>query len=150
MIRARFVTVLLVATAGFAVSAEDTSVEPAVPELALDDLLSLPTGYRAEVERRAGGTATEWRERFTEARKTLEDAKLALAKTETELDQVAQGSSAWQVSAPGSSDPQVSPLSLRLREQVRGYREAIKFGVRALRVLTVEADLASVPSGWRE
>ena len=133
-----------------AAAEEQAAGEPAPPQIALDDLLSLPTSYQATTERRAGATEAEWRERFVQARKKLEDAKRSLAETEKELDQVSSESSAWQVSAPGGNEAQNSPLSLRLRQDVRQYREAIELGVRHLKDLGVQAELASVPQEWRE
>ena len=153
MIRTRLMAALVISATAFIASAEDAVVESApdaVPQVALDDLLSLPSGYRTEVERRGGATQAEWRHRFAESRNKVSDAKGQLAKAEEELDQVSETSSAWQVAAPGSRDPQTSPLSLRLREEVRGQRRAIDFAERELRGLGVQADLASVPQEWRE
>ena len=152
MIRTRLMAALVIGATAFVASAEDAVVEPApdaVPQVALDDLLSLPSGYQADLERRAGATQAEWRDRFAESRNKLEDAKQRLADAEEELDQVSETSSAWQVAAPGSREPQTSPLSLRLRDEVRGQRRAIDLAERELRALDVEADLASVPQAWR-
>ncbi len=153
MIRTRLMATLVMSAAAFIASAEDAVVEPApdaVPQIALDDLLSLPSGYQVVVERRVGATEAEWRDRFADARKKVEDAKRQLAKVQKELDEVSETSTAWQVAAPGSRDPQTSPLSLRLREEVRGQRAAIDIAGRELRALDVKADLASVPPQWRD
>ncbi len=153
MIRTRLMATLVMSATALLASAEDAVVEPApddVPLVALDDLLSLPSGYQVEVERRVGATEAEWRDRFADARKNLEDAKQQLAKVQKELDEVSETSTAWQVAAPGSRDPQTSPLSLRLREEVRGQRRAIDIAERELRALAVKADLGSVPPQWRD
>ena len=142
---------LLGATVAASATAEDdVAAEPVPPQIALDDLLSLPSSYRAEAELRAGATQAEWHERFAQGRKKIEDAKRSLAEAEDELGQVSSASSAWQVAAPGGNEAQNSPLSLRLRQDVREYRRAIELGVRELRALDVQADLASVPQEWRE
>ena len=73
-----------------------------------------------------------------------------LAQIEEELDSASESSSAWQVSAPGSDSPETSPLSFRLRQQVKDQRAEILASERQLRALEVEADLAAVPPGWRE
>jgi len=119
-------------------------------EVDLDDLLRLPSGYGAEVERRGGATASEWRARFGSARQEIEDARKKLAELDAELDKASGSASAWQVSAPGSSDPQASPLSLRLRQDIKAERARIEEGERQLRALEVQADLAAVPPAWRE
>ena len=120
------------------------------PLVALDQLLRLPNSFEADVDRRGGATASEWRTRFAEVREQIDDAKLQLARTEQELDQASSSSSAWQVSAPGANDPQTSPLSLKLRQSVKDHRAALDDSERRLRALNVEADLAAVPAEWRE
>jgi hypothetical protein len=119
-------------------------------EVGLDQLLRLPNSFEADVDRRGGATASEWRTRFAGAREEIDQAKRKLTEIEQELGQISGSSAAWQVSAPGSSDPQTSPLSLRLRQEVREQRGAIDDAERRLRALDVEADLAAVPEEWRE
>lgn len=153
MIRIRLIAALLTGAVAWGASAEDAAVEQPVdapPEVPLNDLLGLPSGYAPEVERRGGATQGQWRDRFVLVRDRIQESKRLLAKAEKELDSVSETSSAWQVAAPGSSDPQTSPLSLRLREEVRGHRESIEVAERELRALDVQADLASVPQEWRE
>jgi hypothetical protein len=116
----------------------------------LDKLLRLPNSFEADIDRRGGATASQWRLRFQKARDGVEEAKKQLAKTEQELDKISVSSTSWQVSAPGASDPQTSPLSLRLRQDVKGHRLEIEEAERALRSLDVGADLAAVPAEWRE
>lgn len=120
------------------------------PVVALDQLLRLPNSFEADVDRRRGATASEWRSRFADVRAQIQEAKLQLARTQKELDQASDSSSAWQVSAPGSNDPQASPLSLRLRQDIRDRRAQVEETERRLRALEVEADLAAVPEAWRQ
>jgi hypothetical protein len=122
--------------------------EPA-PEVGLDQLLRLPNSFEADVDRRSGATASEWRSRFEAARKHLDDAKVRLDEIERELQQVSETTSGWAVAAPGSKDPQASPLSLRLRQELKQQRTMIDDAERRLRTLDVEADLAAVPQDWR-
>lgn len=119
-------------------------------QVELDDLLRLPQGFSSDVERRGGVTRSEWLARFSGARQELADAKKKLVDLNGELDKVSQSSSSWQVSAPGSADPQTSPLSLRLRQDIKAQRTRIEEAERRLRALDVEADLAAVPASWRE
>jgi len=152
MISRGFVAALIAGAAltTAALAEDDVASETAPPQVALDDLLGLPSNYQAKTELKAGATRAQWRERFEQARKKVGDAQRSLAEAEKELDQVSSKSSGWQVSAPGGSEAQNSPLSLRLRQEVRDYRRDIEQGVRELRALDVEADLASVPQDWRE
>jgi hypothetical protein len=127
--------------------------EPAAdpgPEVGLDKLLRLPNSFEADIDRRGGATASEWRLRFDKARGGVDEAKEKLVKAEKELDQISGSSTSWQVSAPGASDPQTSPLSLRLRQEVKAHRAEIEQAERELRSLDVAADLAAVPTEWRE
>jgi hypothetical protein len=129
---------------------ERTAPGPAAETVDIDKLLRLPDGFGAEEDRRTGASPATWRNRFADAREDIEAAKKALAKSEKELESASGGSSTWQVSAPGSDSPQTSPLSFRLRQDVKEHREEIIRAERRLRALAVEADLASVPPGWRE
>jgi hypothetical protein len=124
----------------------------------LEDLLHLPSGFSgAGAHQVAGTTEKEWRSRFSKSTLELAEAKAALDKTKHELDGVAEGggSSQWSVATPGGSggdDPgqSTSPLSFKLRQQLKRDRERIEAAERALRELRIEADLAGVPQGWRE
>jgi hypothetical protein len=120
-----------------------------VPRIGLDDLLRLPDDFAADVDRRGGATRQEWSARFSAARDELEAAKEKLVEFEREMERSSDSSSAWQVSAPGSSDPQTSPLNLRLRQELKDQRIRIEEAARRQRALDVEADLASVPLDWR-
>jgi hypothetical protein len=127
-----------------------TGPDAVAPRVGLDDLLRLPDSYEAEVQRRGGATASQWQSRFEAQRKALGEARERLVELDKELDKISGSSSAWQVSAPGGSDLQTSPLNLRLRQDVKDQREKIEQAERALRELHVQADLAAVPSEWRE
>lgn len=153
MIRTRVLPVLLSGAIALGAWAQDDAAEPglqAVPQVSLDDLLGLPTGYEAAVQRRAGATESEWRGRFAASLQQLEEAKQRLAKSEEELDKVSELAPSWQVAPPGSSNPQTSPLSLRLRDDVKRQRQAVELAGRDLRELEVQAELASVPDEWRQ
>ena len=125
------------------------SGEPA-PQVALDDLLRLPSGYAESAGRKGGATAPEWRARFAAARTRVSDAEKELERLDKELGALSQDASAWSVAAPGSSDPQSGPLNLRLRQQIKDQKAAIEEAERDLRALEVEADLAAVPPDWRQ
>jgi hypothetical protein len=125
-----------------------------VPDL--DDLLHLPSGFDGAGSRRvAGTTETEWRRRFSTATAELAEAKAELDQTKKELDGVAEGGGAsqWSVAAPGSGGAEGgqsnSPMSFKLRQQLKRNRERIETAERSMRELKIEADLAGVPPGWR-
>jgi hypothetical protein len=116
----------------------------------LDRLLRLPEGFGSEIQRRGGATPGEWRARFETARLDIEGARRELARLEKELGSASESSSAWQISAPGADSPENSPLSFRLRQEVKDQRGEITASERRLRALDVEADLADVPADWRK
>ncbi len=120
-------------------------------EVGLDRLLKLPSSMKFEGERRAGATADEWRSRFEQSRLEVETAHQELERAKSELDAIADGSGGgqWQVAPPGSNQTQVSPLSFKLREEIRRGRERLSEAERELRDLRIEADLARVPESWR-
>jgi predicted phage gp36 major capsid-like protein len=127
----------------------------------LDDLLRLPDSIDYSVESRGGATRDEWRRRFREAQRDLEEAKQTLRHSLDELKELGdQGN--WKMSPPGldqlkgqqSTQPGVTPgnqapLDYRLSTQIRRNREEVKRAERALRDLEVEANLAGVPEQWR-
>jgi hypothetical protein len=80
----------------------------------------------------------------------LAGAKAALTKAQQELERTASDTGQWAVSAPGSSDPQNSPVSYKLRTEIRDQRENVQTYERALRQLEIEADLKEVPLDWRD
>lgn len=123
----------------------------------LDDLLQLPKGFGSAAPRAvAGAGETEWHRRFVKADRELVEARTSLNETKRELDEVALdgGSSQWSIAPPGGGgggeqSPGISPMSFKLRQQLRKDRERIDVKKRALRELRIEADLAGVPQSWR-
>lgn len=155
--RGRFVTLAArVAVFGVtltSVAFADPPGEPSAPApVALDALFKLPSrAPTLEGPREQGGASQrEWTERFAVARRTLAEAKAALAETQRELEELALGSQSWQVAAPGgaSTGGEQGPLSFKLRQQIRGDREAVELAEKALMELRVEATLAGVPDAW--
>jgi predicted nucleic acid-binding Zn-ribbon protein len=121
------------------------------PQVDLERLLRLPRSYDASVPRYGGATQVEWRERFAKAQRDLDLASVALEEVEEELKSMANESSQWQVSAPGQTQSsETSPLSFRLREEIRRQREEVARAQKRERSLDIEADLADVPEEWRE
>jgi hypothetical protein len=121
----------------------------------LDALLQLPSSYSMdEPDAVAGANEKEWRRRFVKAESALATARDQLEATRAELDSVAGegGSSQWSIAPPGSSSGDSttnSPMSFKLRQQLREDRERIEKLEKALRELRIEADLAGVPQHWR-
>lgn len=119
----------------------------------LDALLQLPSGFvTTEPRVIAGASESEWRRRFAKADRDLSEANTSLKDTKRELDEIALGgsSSQWSIAPPGGeSSPTSSPLSFKLRQQLRDDRERITVSEKALRELRIEADLAGVPQRWR-
>lgn len=120
------------------------------PRVELGRLLRLPDSYQRPAESRRGMGQNAWESRFELARLGLYTAQLALEKAQTELGEVADDSSQWSVAAPGTNpNPENTPLSYKLRQEIRRQRESIERAERKLRSLEIEADLADVPAGWR-
>jgi hypothetical protein len=116
----------------------------------LDRLLQLPSSMEFRRERRKGVDATEWRNRFRETRTELAEAERDLAQSREQLDQVAAtGGGQWQVAPPGSNQTDTSPMSFKLREEIRRNRERVEEARKKQRQLEIEADLAGVPEAWR-
>jgi len=119
----------------------------------LDSLLQLPSDFMAtEAPEVAGASESEWRRRFRKTTDELELARTELEETKTELDGVAEGggSSQWSVAPPGgSAEPADSPLSFKLRQELKRNRERVEQAEKALRELRIQADLAGVPASWR-
>jgi hypothetical protein len=128
--------------------------EPAkdAPPVALDALLRLPsdTGHSAGRPAPSGPDRQHWEQRFGDLRGELADAQAKLAGAQAELEDIARGTDAWQMAAPGAKhDPETSPISYKLRSEIRDYREDVARIERRLRELDVEASLAGVPAEWR-
>ena len=126
------------------------SEEPAEPIVGLDQLLRLPESLELGASERGGATAREWRTRFQAALAGLSAARAALHSAQTELADMAEESDNWQMAAPGVKEPTQSPVSFKLRQQIRRHKEEIEGAQRRLEGLRVEADLADVPEEWRQ
>jgi hypothetical protein len=118
----------------------------------LDSLLRLPPSSGPAPEARAGGaTRQEWEQRFATARGDVEAAQKAIDKAQQELEQKARGSDNWQMSAPGApAGSETSPMSYRLRQELRRQRDELASAERRLSDLEVEAKLAGVPDEWTQ
>ncbi len=122
----------------------------------LDSFLQLPRGFvTTEPRSVAGANEREWRRRFQVAVLEISEAQRSLDATKRELDGVALngGASQWSIAAPGGGGDtgnSTSPLSFKLRQQLRNDRERIESTERAMRALRIEADLAGVPVNWRQ
>jgi len=105
----------------------------------------------------AGSGEAEWRRRFRRGRETLNEARTQLVATKRELDSLAgEGGSQWNVApaiggGAGGGGPQgrETPLSFKLRQQLKRNREAVEEAEKEMRRLQIEADLAGVPKSWR-
>jgi len=140
----------------FPVPNRPRSKSPEGEKVELDSLLRLPSGFGSASPRAvAGAGKSEWRRRFVKADRELLEARTSLNETKRELDEVALdgGSSQWSIAPPGAGggepSPGASPLSFKLRQQLREDRDRIDAKKRALRELRIEADLAGVPKAWR-
>jgi hypothetical protein len=129
------------------------SSRPAGNVPGLDALLQIPNGFVTnEPEEVAGAGESEWRRRFTKADREMAEALASLEATKRELEGLAVGgsSSQWSIAPPGGeSGPTTSPMSFKLRQQLRGDRDLIDIREKAKRELRIEADLAGVPQSWR-
>jgi hypothetical protein len=126
------------------------AAEP-VPPVAYDALFRLPND---DTPRPAGGAPLDrkrWEERFAAVRGELDGARNSLAKAQTELEALAHKTESWQMAAPGAQPTsENSPVSYKLRQDIRQYREDVGRAERRLRELEVEASLAGVPVEWRQ
>ena len=129
---------------------KSASAPKPMPQVDLGRLLKLPDSYAKPVESRRGMGQAEWEGRFERVRLDLAEAQGALQLAQTELSNTAGDSSQWSVAAPGTSpNPENTPLSYKLRQDIRRHREAIERADKKLRGLEIEADLADVPVEWR-
>ena len=156
---------MLIVLTGRASAAEDAmapapapAAEPAlapapepVPPVAYDALFRLPND---DTPHPAGGAPLDrkrWEERFSAVRGELDGARNSLTKAQTELEALAHKTESWQMAAPGAQQTaENSPVSYKLRQDIRQYREDVGRAERRLRELEVEASLAGVPVEWRE
>lgn len=142
-----------------AVAGADESAKPAPgasappgASVGLDSLLRLPPDSAPEPARTGGASRQEWEQRFATARGDLKTAQDALDKAQADLAKLAEGTDAWQMSAPGIGQAQSgnenSPMSFKLRQEIRRQREEVASAERRLNELEVEAKLAGVPDEW--
>jgi hypothetical protein len=123
---------------------------PSTPDVGLEQLLRLPDSYNAHTASKRGVGKEEWQSRFQKVRDDRSEAEKALGKAQTELDGMAKDKSDWSMSAIGGGGSETSPVSYRLRQEIRRQNDAIEQTERRLRDLSIEADLAGVPQAWRE
>jgi hypothetical protein len=121
------------------------------PAVGLDALLRLPNAPLPSAQPGASGTDRErWQARFAQVRTELAESRAGLAAAQNELESMARDYESWQMAAPGAKhDPETSPISHKLRNDIRERREDIARAERRLRELEVEASLAGVPAEWR-
>ena len=155
--RSRFASLAVVALLATAAHADPTSEtaaapKPGTPDVGLDSLLRLPPTLSPATEPRAGGaTKQEWQQRFATARGDVETARQAIDKAQDELGKMARGTDNWQMAAPGAqagTQTETSPMSYKLRQELRNQREELAAAERRLTDLEVEANLAGVPEEW--
>jgi hypothetical protein len=155
--RPRFASLAVVALLAIAAQGDPTPESSAAPkagspDVGLDSLLRLPPTPSPASEPRAGGvTRQEWQQRFTAARGDVETARQAIDKAQDELGKLARGTDSWQMSAPGAqagAQSETSPMSYKLRQELRNQREELASAERRLTDLEVEANLAGVPEEW--
>lgn len=131
----------------------DTPPEAPDAPVALERLLEIPSGVELETSTRGGATRVEWQARFAALRGELETARQELSAAQRELEEVAGEAGQWQVSAPGAlggaSAGDSSPVSYRLRQEIRRKRDEVARGERRLEELRIEANLAGVPEEWQ-
>jgi hypothetical protein len=154
-VRSRIIALLAVlvvvpALRGGAQSAQATDAAP--PPVALDALLKLPSDAPAlEADAQAGASRKEWEARFGAARADLAAARVALAESQGELEELASETAAWQMAPPGASqNAENSPVSFKLRQEIRQRREEVERAEQSLTELRIEANLAGVPEEWQE
>jgi len=135
-------------------AAESAGERPAESRVDLDRLLRLPDSVEYDVEERGGATADEWRGRFRRARQEVAAARERVQRAQEELRDEASSESAWNVAPPGlgavSQGSSEGTSNYKLSMALRRAKEDLARAERALRQLTVEANLAGVPESWRQ
>jgi len=123
----------------------------------LDRLLRLPDSMEYDVEKRGGATADEWRGRFRRARQEVASARERVQRAQEQLKEEAASESAWNVAPPGlgalggaAQGSSEGTSNYQLSMALRRAKEDLDRSERALRNLTIEANLAGVPESWRE
>jgi hypothetical protein len=144
--------------AGVAAAEPDTDTQPApaepaqpAPPVAYDALFRLPSDTGSPAPSETGTLDRKrWEERFAAVRGDLDQARADLAKSQDQLEAVARKTENWQMAAPGAQPTaENSPVSYKLRQDIRAQREEVARAERRLRELEVEASLAGVPAEWR-
>ena len=121
------------------------------PPVAYDALFRLPNDTNAQPRQGAAVDRKRWEERFAAVRGDLDGSRAQLAKAQTDLEALAHKSDTWQMAAPGAQPTaENSPVSYKLRQDIRQYREEVGRAERRLRDLEVEASLAGVPAEWQK
>jgi hypothetical protein len=124
--------------------------EPA-PPVAYDALFRLPADTGVDRETAGGLDRQRWEERFAAVHGDLRKARDSLARAQAELESLARKTESWQMAAPGAQpSAENSPISYKLRQDIRQYREDVARSERRLRELETEASLAGVPAEWRK
>jgi hypothetical protein len=132
-------------------AAQPQPATPSAPPVAYDALFRLPSGAAPKPTGGAPLDRKRWEERFTARHGELDGARSQLAKAQAELETLAHKSESWQMAAPGAQPTaENSPVSYKLRQEIRQYREDVGRAERRLRELEVEASLAGVPPEWRQ
>jgi hypothetical protein len=128
------------------------AAEPTAPPVAYDALFRLPSeGSARPAAEGAPLDRKRWEARFSDVRGDLDGARGKLAKAQADLEALAHKSESWQMAAPGAkTNSENSPVSYKLRQEIREYREDVGRAERRLRELEVEASLAGVPAEWRQ
>jgi len=140
-------------------SASEPTPEPAEapprpeapPGVGLDRLLQLPSSMSFDNQERSGEGSSVWRERFSKQLEKVAEARSEVGRIKLALDEAAGGGagSQWQIAPPGSNRTETTPVSFKLREELRAGREVLEGAEKELRELEIEADLANVPPEWR-
>jgi len=147
---------MLVVLLGRAIAADEAAApEPApaqpAPPVAYDALFRLPNDSRSQPAQGAAVDRKRWEDRFAAVRGDLDGARAQLAKAQADLEALAHKTDSWQMAAPGAQPTaENSPVSYKLRQDIRQYREEVERAERRLRELEVEASLAGVPAEWRQ
>jgi hypothetical protein len=128
----------------------EPAAQPA-PPVAYDALFRLPDENTPHPTGGAPLDRKRWEERFATVRGELDGARNQLTKAQADLEALAHKTESWQMAAPGAQrTAENSPVSYKLRQDIRQYREDVDRAERRLRELEVEASLAGVPAEWRE
>jgi len=141
---------------GRAIAAQEAKAPPPPaaappPPVAYDALFRLPDDQHSKPGEGAAIDRKRWEQRFATVRGDLDGARAKLAKAQTDLESLAHKTDNWQMAAPGAQPTnENSPISYKLRQEIREDREEVSRAERRLRDLEVEASLAGVPADWRQ